>query len=84
MGHSARVLKIAGMTSAALRVSLVAGSLLALCLVALFVASAINWRAADQKCGSLFAFDPRFADAHEVSMETAGSPYLSTAISTTA
>ncbi|WP_143780643.1 hypothetical protein [Ornithinimicrobium sp. CNJ-824] len=37
--------------------------------MALFVASAVNWRAAEQKCGLLFGFDERFADAQEVSFE---------------
>ncbi|MCK0114334.1 hypothetical protein MWU75_19535, partial [Ornithinimicrobium sp. F0845] len=37
--------------------------------VALFVASAVNWQAADNKCGALFSFDERFADAQEVSFE---------------
>lgn len=57
------------MTRRRLRLLLVAGSLSFLCVVGLFMASGVNWQAADNKCGMLFAFDERFADAHEVSFE---------------
>lgn len=51
-----------------LRVLVIAGLPLA-CAIGLVIASAVNWQAADNQCGALFAFDERFADAHEVSFE---------------
>ena len=51
-----------------LRILLIVGLPL-VCAIGLFVASAVNWQAADNKCGALFAFDERFVDAQEVSFE---------------
>ncbi|TQL49338.1 hypothetical protein [Ornithinicoccus hortensis] len=56
------------MTRRRLRVLLIAGLPLVFA-IGLFIASAVNWHAAENKCGVLFAFDERFVDAHEVSFE---------------
>lgn len=46
-----------------------AATVAGLSMVGVLVASAVNWAAADQKCGSLFAVDSRFADAQSVDVE---------------
>lgn len=57
------------MRGTGLRATVVIGLVVVMGCAALFVASGVNWRAAEQKCGLLFGFDERFADAREVSFE---------------
>jgi hypothetical protein len=64
-----RTIRLTLNVSRHLQTSLIVGAVSLVCLLGIFAASLVNWRAADVMCGSLFALDERFADSHEVSME---------------